>query len=264
MTDWKAVIDDGLRLPEGVSQQAAVDELAEMLRDRDPVVRDELAYTVLECLIPELDEDLCRRLGDELASRFTAPELHVRSFAALVLAPIVKRGVFRADWLDAFEAWYPSEWDLRGYDDEAGWLHAAAHGADLLGAFGLHDQVLPARMLAVAADRLVEPTDFVFAEMEDARLAHGIALTLTRAELKEDDAVAWLDVIEDELGADEAEHVLPQFANTIRSLQALYVFADRGVRRTWDREEAIVPLTNGEAVKARIGEVLRLVMPYAG
>lgn len=253
-----------MRLPEGVSQEAAVDELAEMLRDPDPDVRDELAYTMLECLIPELDEHLCLRLGDELASRFTDPELHVRSFAALVLAPIVKRGIFRPDWLEEFEAWYPDEDDLRGYDEELGWLHAAAHGADLLGAFGLHDQVPPSRMLALAADRLIAPTDFVFAEMEDARLAHGIALTLTRAELNEHDSIAWLDVIQDKLSADEAEHVLPEFANTIRALQALYMFTDRGVRRSWDPEGPILRLTDTEAIKARIGEILQLAMPYAG
>ena len=264
MTDWTAVINDGFRLPEGVSQQAAVDELADMLRDPDPAVRDELAYTVLEHLIPELDEDVCKRLGDELASRFTAPDLYTRSFAALVLAPIVKRGMFWPGWLAEFEAWYPREQDLRGYDTELGWLHAAAHGADLLGAFGLHHQVRPSRMLTLAADRLRAPTDFVFAEMEDARLAHGIALTLTRAELGEDDSIAWLDMIVGALRAAETEHVLPQFANMIRVLQALYVFADRGVRRSWDREAPILPLTKREAVKARIGEVLHLVMPYAG
>jgi hypothetical protein len=63
MIDWKTVIDAGFRLPEGLSQQAAVDELATMLGNPDPVVRDELGYTVLEHLIPDLDEAVCRRLG---------------------------------------------------------------------------------------------------------------------------------------------------------------------------------------------------------
>ena len=83
MTDWRAVIDAGFRLPEGLSQQAAVGELATMLGDPDPVVRDELGYTALAHLVPDLDEAVCRRLGDELADRLAAPDLHVRSFAAL-------------------------------------------------------------------------------------------------------------------------------------------------------------------------------------
>lgn len=262
MIDWKAVIDAGFRLPEGLSQQAALDELATMLGDPDPVVRDELGYTVLEHLIPELDEAVCRRLGDELAGRLAAPDLHARSFAALVLAPIVKRGVFQAAWLDQFEAWYPRERDLRGWDAEFGWLHAAAHGAELLGAFGLHPGVMPGRMLNLAVKRLRTPTDYVFAEMEDSRLAHGIALTLTRPELSPAESVGWLDQIEADLNADEAEHVLPRFANMIRVLQALYVFADRGVHRSWDGG-AVLTVPHKDAVKARVGEVLRSMMPYA-
>jgi Protein of unknown function (DUF2785) len=255
MVDWKAVIDAGFGLPDGLSQRAAVDELVRMLGDPDPVVRDELAYTVLEHLIPGLDEAACGHLGDELASRLADPELHVRSFAALALAPVVRRGVFRAAWLDEFEAWYPREEDLRGWD-------AAAHGAELLGAFGLHPEVTPGRVLNLAVARLRAPTDYVFAEMEDSRLAHGIALTLTRPELSSAESVGWLDQIEADINADDAEHVLPRFANMIRVLQGLYVFADRGVHRSWDGG-AVPSLPHKDAVKARIGQILRLVMPYA-
>jgi hypothetical protein len=197
MINWNAVIEAGFSLPEELSQQAALDELLVMLTDPDPVVRDELAYTVLEHLIPELDEAACLRLGDELAR----PELHVRSFAALVLAPVVKRGVFRPAWLAEFEAWYPRELDLRGWDAQFGWLPAAG-------------------------------------------------------------AASWLDPIAADLGADEAEHVLPRFANMIRVLQALYVFADRGVHRSWDGG-AVLSLPHKDTVKARIGEILQVAMPYA-
>jgi hypothetical protein len=262
MIDWKAVIDAGFRLPEGLSQQAAVDELATMLGDPDPVVRDELGYTVLAHLIPDLDEDVCRRLGSELAGRFTAHDLHVRSFAALALAPIVERGVFQAAWLDQFEAWYPREQDLRGWDAELGWLHAAAHGADLLGAFGLHPEVMPGRILNLAVRRLRTPTGYLFAEMEDARLAHGIALTLSRPELSAAEAVGWLDPIEVDLNEDEAEHVLPRLANMIRVLQALYMLADRGVHRSWDGG-AVLALPHKDGLKARIADVLHPMMPYA-
>jgi hypothetical protein len=262
MIDWKAVIDADCRLPEGLSQQAAVDELVMMLGDPDPVVRDELGYTMLEHLIPGLDEAVCNSLGDELADRLTAPDLHVRSFAALTLAPIVKRGVFQARWVDEFEAWHPRERDLRGWDAEFGWLHGVAHGAELLGAFGLHHGVRPERMLDLAVKRLRTPTDYVFAEMEDSRLAHGIALTLTRPELSSAESVGWLDAIENDFNEDEAEHVLPWSANTIRVLQALYVFADRGVHRSWDGG-AVLAVSHKDAVKGRIGEVLCAVMPYA-
>lgn len=199
MTDWEAVIDGDFRLPEGLSQRDAVAELAGMLRDPDPAIRDELAYTVLDQLIPDL--------GDEMASRFTSHELHVRSFGALVLASVVNRGLFREQWLEAFAAWYPRERDLRGYDPELEWLHAA----DLLGAFGLHDQVRPERMLSLAVVRPRTPTEYVFAELEASRLAHGIALTLTRGEQD----TACLDSLRAEIDEDDAAHVLPQVVNMI-------------------------------------------------
>lgn len=262
MADWKAVIAAGFALPEGLSQHAAVDELAEMLADPDPVVRDELAYTALEHLIPELDDAGCGRLGNELADRLADPRLHVRSFAALTLAPIVRRGAFRPAWLEEFEAWYPRELDLRGWDAEFGWLHAAAHGAELLGAFGLHPAVMPGRMLDLAVERLCAPTDYVFAEMEDARLAHGIALTLTRPELSRSESAGWLDQLQADLDADDAVHVLPRFANMIRVFQALYIFADRGVHRSWDGG-AVLNLPHKDAVKAKIGDILHSAMPYA-
>lgn len=259
MTDWKAVIDGDFRLPAGLSQQEAVAELVGMLRSPDPVIRDELAYTVLGRFIPDLDADACTVLGDEMAGRLTDRELHVRSFGALVLASVVNRGLFRKQWLEAFEAWYPHERDLRGYDQELGWLHAAAHGADLLGAFGLHDQVRPERMLDLAAVRLRTPTGYVFAELEGCRLAHGIALTLTRGE---QDTV-WLDSLSAVLDEDDAAHVLPYVTNIIGVLQALYIFADRGVRRTWS-DTQVMTLPGARQLKARIGDALRLVLPYSG
>ena len=56
----------------------------------------------------------------------------------------MSQGEFEPSWLAAFTSWYPAETDLRGYDQKLGWLHAVAHGADLLGAFGRCPQVDPA------------------------------------------------------------------------------------------------------------------------
>jgi hypothetical protein len=262
MTDWKAVIDGNFMLPDGLGQREAVDELLTLLRDPDPVIRDETAYTVLAGLIPSLDESICHELGDQLAGWFTDPRLHVRSFAALTLAPIVDRGLFDPSWLTQFERWYLSETDLRGYDEELGWLHAVAHGADLLGAFAQRQQVAPAQILAIAAERILQPTEYVFAEMEDARVAHAIALTLNRRDLPSAEWAAWLETIRTDLVADESVHVLPHVGNTTRVLQALYMFADRGVRRDWDSTEVLSVRDSGP-LKAKIAEVLQSVIPYA-
>jgi Protein of unknown function (DUF2785) len=189
-TDWDAVIANDYRLSEGLSPEDAVAELAEALRSPDPAVRDGQAYSVLNRLIPSLDPELLRRLGDQMAARFTDPQIQARTFAPLVLAWIVEAGGFEPGWLAAFEAWYPVETDLRGHDPELGWLHAVAHGADLLGVFGQHLKTAPAPLLHLATARLLAPTDYLLADQEDDRLAHAIALTLTREELTEEESDA--------------------------------------------------------------------------
>ena len=91
--------------------------------------------------------DQLRALGDEMVPRFGDSEIQARTFAPLILDAIVSAGVFEASWVPPFERWYVAEEDLRGYDAKLGWLHAVAHGADLLGTLGLHSAVEPVQML---------------------------------------------------------------------------------------------------------------------
>jgi hypothetical protein len=172
---------------------------------------------------------------------------------------LAKKGDFKAGWVDAFERWYPAEEDLRGHDTELGWLHAVAHGADLLGTLGCRAEVDPARMLHLAAARLTAPTVHVYDQLEDDRLARAVARVLTRPDLSEGDATAWLDPIAAAFGADPISSPAPaHVSNCLRTLRLLYVLADRGVRL--DPASAPTPLRHREAIKARLGAVLDLIV----
>ncbi|MFF5973997.1 DUF2785 domain-containing protein [Streptomyces sp. NPDC012769] len=89
------------------------------------------------------------------------------------------RGGFQARLGDALERWYPGERDPCGYDGMLGWLRAVAHGAGLHAGFGRHPEVAPVRMLNLAAARPTAPTDHVWDQLEDDRLARAIARMLT-------------------------------------------------------------------------------------
>ncbi|MFV5998809.1 DUF2785 domain-containing protein [Streptomyces sp. NPDC056231] len=117
---------------------------------------------------------------------------------------LVAAGDFKAGWVDAFERWYTAEQDLRRHDETLARLHAVAHGADLPAGFGRRPEVAPVRMLSLAAARLTAPTDHVYDQMEDDRLAWAIARVLTRTDLSEHDAVGWLEPIADRFGADRS------------------------------------------------------------
>jgi hypothetical protein len=264
MTGWREVIQGKGVLPAGVAPEEAVAELSEMLRSRDPVTRDEVAYVALSYLIPRLEPPLRRRLGNAMARRFDDPEVQVRTFAPLILGSLVTAGEFDPSWLAAFETWYVRERDLRGYDAELGWLHAVAHGADLLGAFGAAcPQVEPERMLRLAVDRLLARTEYVLRDQEDDRLAYAMALTLTRAELTEQTATAWLEPVAEDFAQGKPGPVPPYASNTMRTLRMLYLLVDRGVRPHWGREDA-VPVRHRDAVRQRLAEVLGMVAPFAG
>ncbi|MEV0972773.1 DUF2785 domain-containing protein [Microtetraspora glauca] len=256
-TDWKNIAADDYALPSGRHLGGLVEELAAALRDPDPEVRDGYPYMVLRTWIERdvIGPEHRAGLGAVMSARFDDPEIQARTFAPLVLNMIVSRGDFDHEWLTTFSRWYPAETDLRGYHAELGWLHAAAHGADLLGTFGLHPQVAPTAMLDLAVARLLAPTTYLFDQEEDDRLAQAIGRVLTRPELTEEQAVAWLAPIEADF-ADLGAPIPTYVSNCLRTLRGLYILADLGVRRTRSSER--VPLPHRVAIKNRLAEVLRL------
>ncbi|MFF7816244.1 DUF2785 domain-containing protein [Streptomyces sp. NPDC007945] len=264
---WLRLYEDGCPAPAAADLPALADELAEALRHPDPDLRDGAPHVVLRTWIERdvIDRPLRARLGAVMAARFGDPEVQARTFAPLVLDMIVARGDFDPAWLAAFRRWYPAETDLRGHDARLGWLHAVAHGADLLGTFGSHPEVDPGGMLALAAERLVAPTDHVFDQQEDDRLAQGIARTLNRPELTEAEALRWLEPVEAAFAAGRPPGVpttAAHVSNAMRTLRMLYLLADVGVRpRTGGPGPVRTP--HAEPLKRRLAEVLSLVFQMA-
>ncbi|MBD0708884.1 MULTISPECIES: DUF2785 domain-containing protein [unclassified Streptomyces] len=257
MINWTSVEAADCAVPVGHPMDDLVRELSDALADPDPLVRDGAPYAVLATWIERGTIERSRRLelGDEMATRFTHPRTEARTFAPLVLDMLVTAGDFEPRWVDAFERWYPAERDLRGRDETLGWLHAVAHGADLLACFGLHPEVAPTRMLDLAAARLTAPTDHVWDQLEDDRLARAIGRVLTRTDMSERDAVDWLEPIADRFGADRISTPVPaHLGNCLRTLRLLYILADRGVRPT--SELPAETLHHRDAVKSAVATVL--------
>src|SRR4051812_45475125 len=256
MIDWAHVRDAGYAVPQDRPLDELVAELIGMLRSPDPVVRDLQGYAVLANWIRrgELSNEQLRALGDELVPRFGDPEIQARAFVPLILNSVVSAGVFEPSWVPPFERWYVAETDLRGYDAELGWLHAVAHGADLLGTLGLYPAVEPVEMLRLGIGRLLTPTEYVLRDMEDDRLSYALAATLTRPELTVEDATEWL--VPAFTGIVPAGlSISPVNTNTTRTLRALYVFVDRGVRLPDASEPTQIP--HAVEIKAQLVEVLR-------
>jgi hypothetical protein len=262
VTDWHVVVETGFAVPDDGDLRGMVEELSVMLASPDPVQRDEIAYSVLATWVSEgvLPPDLCRRLGDEMVGRMSSDDVWVRTFAPLVLDVLVSFGTFDAAWVPPFAEWYATETDLRGHDPDLGWLHAVAHGADLLGALGRHPEVAPASMLELAARRLVAPTDAVWRHNEDERLGHAIALTLTRPELTGEESVAWLQSVEDSWSPRPSGPPPAWMGNASRTLRVVLGATLTGTRA--GGEGPALPLTHAKTVQERLLSALHTRTPW--
>lgn len=203
-SDWEAIVAAGYEVPEGQSPYELLVQLGEYFGSPDPHLRDDLGYGISAhwivrrklCDGNELAE-LSQRwraglepglgsAGDELALR--------RSFSALALSLIAARdaadallpeGELRALTDDSI-AWFERERDTRAFDPQLGWVHATAHGADLLKFLARNPRNGPAelaRILDAIALRCARPEDAAWTAGEDERIARALAAVALRAEL---------------------------------------------------------------------------------
>lgn len=244
----------------GAATAAALEALVLDLRSPDPAVRDERAYATAVRWIPGLDAVERRWLGDRTAGLFDDPGIQARAFAPLVLARIVDAGDWRQEWWEAFAGWYPGETDLRGYDTTLGWVHAAAHGADLLAALAQRAQQDPVPLFELAVARLLADTRQVFDAQEDDRIARALARILCRPGLGVAESVGWLDVVAAAFRTGEPGPVPPWASNTMRTLRMLYLLADRGLL-TPGGDGPPSTVTQREAVLDALAATLTIVTP---
>ncbi|WP_105973477.1 DUF2785 domain-containing protein [Streptomyces geranii] len=245
----------------GAARAAALDALVADLRSPDPVVRDERAYGAVVRWTPGLDAAERRWLGDRMAGLFDDPEVQARAFAPLVLARIADAGEWRREWWEAFAGWYPGESDLRGYDTTLGWVHAAAHGADLLAALAQRREQEPGPLLELAVARLLANTGHVFDAQEDDRIARALARILCRPGLGVAESVGWLDAIAAAFRTGEPGPVPPWASNTMRTLRMLYLLTDRGLL-TPAGDGPPSTVAQREAVLDTLAVTLAIVTPY--
>lgn len=246
---WESVVDGGYRLPGGRLEDLT-SELVAMLGDPDPHVRDELAYAVLATWVDEgVYDDLLLGLGDGLVVALRAglgedgtDSVLRRSFAALVLAAVVVRDSHVhalhphqvLAWADRALAWFPAERDLRGRDPRLGWVHAVAHGADLLGALAGSRHLAGEELvvlLDVVADRLLRPTTYCFQYGEDDRLGLATMAVLHRDLVDVEACETWLARLQAPFD-DGTDPFAPVPANVAAYVRALHLQLLLGVDRT--------------------------------
>jgi hypothetical protein len=247
------------------------------LRSPDPRVRDDAAYSTLATRISQgrADEHL-GALGDAAAALLADPAIQARSFGALLLALVVDRvntissGIPQVGsaveavqpidvvrWLALFLSWYAGEQDLRGHDQTLGWLHAVAHGADTLAAFGgsrLLNSAELLMLLDVAAQRLHTPTAHHLTQQEDDRLGLAAMTILARGAVPAGDTCAWIDRLAEPWRNRAGGETSAQLDNTIRFARTLHLQLTLGIRI--EPDGPLLPIPERDELLHHLGTAL--------
>ena len=197
---WRKIAANRYEVLEGGKAFPLAKELSANLKSSDPELRDDLAYSILATWILEKDAftaDELLALEAEWRGNLKAgigesgtDSVLGRSFSALCLAAIAERELKKPflgearyrTLLEAALQYMKDEKDLRGFDAEKGWIHSAAHTADLLAALAKHRLFTVQDQGAVlrAIWWKLEGAEVVFAFGEQDRLANILAVMAQR------------------------------------------------------------------------------------
>ena len=209
---WNALSAADFAVPAGESVGELAFEVAGLLSSPDPKLRDGIAFEALarwvyrdgkvapadlERLRLLLQAGLGKGLGDS-----GTDSAYGRTFSALALSilaavdlktPWMTQEAFD-DLLGATTGYLVSEKDVRGFVPGSGWVHSAAHTADVLKFLARSPRLTPAgqaRIVEAVATRL-RTAGLVFAWGEDERLAQALLSLPRRADFDPKPMERWL------------------------------------------------------------------------
>jgi hypothetical protein len=180
-------------------------EVTQCLGSPDPVLRDEIAFEALyHYLRGKLVSDAAKvRLAGLLQTQMAGsdPEGFRRPFAALALAEIARADRIsgfltpeqRKSLLDSATSYMRSINDYRGFDPQAGYRHAVAHGSDLMLQLVLNQALGKAELIAIrdALATQIAPKGQSYITGESERLARPILFMAQRNLITEAEWTAW-------------------------------------------------------------------------
>jgi hypothetical protein len=213
---WQAIVDHDFAPPSPEAAVPLARELSTYVASPDPVLRDDLCYSILvdwmykKRLIPP---DVVRSIAAEWQANLRrdigsvdTDAVFRRSFSALMLSVVAAMSVegnppafdpsaeeFHALLGSALE-YLQAEKDVRGYDPQKGWMHSAAHTADLLKFLARSKHLTVADQHAVldAIGRKLREAPVVFTHGEDERFGRTILSIVRRSDFDQPAFTGWL------------------------------------------------------------------------
>jgi len=213
--EWVALRDANFAVPAGQTPIGLLRQMNALLGSTDPFLRDNVAYEAATrwiyttgVLSADEQREVLKMWTSNLQGGLGEPSgdaVFRRSFSALNLsiiaarenaAPFLTQAEFDS-FLAAMLDYLARERDTRGYDATRGWIHTAAHTADVLKFLARNPKLnvaSQARLLA-AIDEKCRGFGAVFQWGEDARLAQVIVSLARRADFDKAALDAWLTAV---------------------------------------------------------------------
>ncbi|WP_289138468.1 DUF2785 domain-containing protein [uncultured Brevibacillus sp.] len=214
MQDLERIEAENYQLREGEQLQYFVALMLEYIGDPQPELRDNLIYPTFRHWIATENKFTDQGLRILLATLIDEqhlfynigsdgePSVFTRTFSVLPVALILRRHceqpfLEQADFRRVKQSllrYYKEEKDLRGYLNEGGWAHSAAHGADALDELVQcpeSDEALQLEVLA-AISGMLHNGKHVFHDEEDERIATIVSTMLANNLLPKAEIANWI------------------------------------------------------------------------
>ncbi|WP_306251388.1 DUF2785 domain-containing protein [Parvularcula sp. IMCC14364] len=190
-------------------QTLAMDLIA-CLGHPDPDLRDKIGYEGLSKLMREKRISAAQivDVGKTLIEKINEPDTDgfLRPFAALVLSEVARADRIddiltagqRQVLIDEATAYISDITDYRGFDEDEGWRHGVAHGADLLMQLTLNDALDRKQILQIRdtiGAQIMASNEHFYLYGEPERLARPILFAARRGLITETEWTAWFETI---------------------------------------------------------------------
>ena len=216
LIEWK---ENDWNIPEVINGYELSLELMEALKSTDPILRDDLALTFLWKMIMEdmLEETQIKKLlklalsEEHLFYKLGAIEddsVFNRAFTILIIRWIIKYHndkvkndqheiLSKEEVLDCFNKvmdYLKREKDVRGYIQDKGWGHSAAHTGDALVSFAGSSELDKEQLYEIleGIKDKVSIVYYVYKNEEAERLTTACIELIKRDDMEEEDIVEWI------------------------------------------------------------------------
>ncbi|AIQ17731.1 hypothetical protein H70357_14480 [Paenibacillus sp. FSL H7-0357] len=215
--DLQRIEEEHYQLRDGEVAGDYISRMLEYIGDPDPELRDLLIYPTFYEWISEQQlftaDELRSLLGVLTDERHLFYDIggsgdqsvFTRTFSVLPAALIIQQHRLQpfleeADFMslkDSLLRYYRTEKDLRGYLEENGWAHAAAHAADALDELVKCPESDAAVQLEVldAVQGMLQNGTYIFNEEEDERIATIVDSMVFHSLLPEEQLAGWISAL---------------------------------------------------------------------